>query len=135
MKENIYTVQVYGHEPVNSVHEYKLLKIVNKRAKTLRRTNPVLEEEPEPLDIRAIRHPVGKFRRISVRVVEDLAGLSRRRNIISRAPAKVLLVFVTQDVVEQQLCTLGVRCVLENGASLGPGYELAFGGEQEFGAR
>jgi hypothetical protein len=105
-------------------------QIIDKRTQALRSTEPILKEEPDPLHIVAISHPLSKTRRIRMRLLQDLLRSSRRSNILPSAPPTAALqALVAQHEVVQQLGALGVRCVLQDGAGLGPGDEFAFGGE------
>ena len=104
-------------------------QVIFKRAQSLRSTNLILKEEPQSLHIRTISHPLRKLWRIGVRLLKNLLRTRRRRDILPSAPAHLLLILIAQHVVVQQLGSLRVRCVLQDGAGLRPGDEGAFGGD------
>ena len=129
-------IYTYEHETLHRNHPVDPhLQIINERTQPLRSAEPIFKEEPDPLHVTAISHPLSKARRIRMRLLQDLLRSRRRSNILPGAPASAALrALIAQQEVVQQLGALGVRCILQDGAGLWPGDEFAFGGEAELEA-
>jgi len=106
------------------------LQAITQRTLPLRRTQTSLKEEPEPLYRSPIRHPVRKPRGIRARNFHDTRISLRRRKVLPDGPRPIsVLALGAQHPVVQQLSSLWMRRIDENGAVLGPRSECAVDGE------
>lgn len=95
---------------------------------TLRRTNPILEEEPEALDGGAVSHPLGELGRVGAVHVDDGREAVGVVDVAAHAPAAARrLVLGAREERVQQLGRLRVRRVAQDRARLRPRHERAFG--------
>lgn len=87
---------------------------------------------PLPLNLIAVSHPLAKGSGVRPGHLKDLRVLGRLRRVAADPPAAAeCLVLVAEDVAVQELSALRVRRVLEDGACLGPGDELALDGVRD----
>lgn len=108
------------------------LQTINQGAESLRRADPVLVKELQPLDPWTIGHETVKFVGVGGVELRQSRVSSRRRDVLEHAPhARVggVLVLVGQEEVVQELGALWVWSVLEDGAALAPGDEEAVLGD------
>lgn len=105
------------------------LDVIVKGAQTLGSTETHLIVDPLPLNLIAVSHPLAKGSGVGARHLKNLRVVSRLRRVAADSPAATnSLVLIAEDVAVQQLGSLWVRCVLQNGTRLGPGDELALDG-------
>lgn len=108
------------------------LQTINQGAESLRRADPVLVKELQPLDPWTIGHETVKFVGVGGVELRQSRVSSRRRDALEHAPhARVggVLVLVGQEEVVQELGALWVGSVLEDGAALAPCDEEAVLGD------
>lgn len=105
------------------------LDVIVKGAQTLGSTETHLVVDPLPLNLIAVSHPLAKGSGVGTRHLKNLRVLSRLRRVAADPPAAAnSLVLVAKDIAVQQLGSLWVRRVLQDGTCLGPGDELALDG-------
>ena len=63
----------------SSIHYHS--QVILKRAQSLRSTDPVLKEEPQPLNVLTISHPLDELRGIRIWLLQNLFRTSRRRDV------------------------------------------------------
>lgn len=95
------------------------------------RSQTILKPKLQPLHVGAIGHEGSKRCRVGVWHMHDIRILEvlGRLGILANAPASGVLELSAQQEGMEEFGTLWMRCVLEDGTSLGPADELAVCGE------
>lgn len=102
------------------------LDIIIKGAETSGSTEAHLVVNPLPLNLSTVSHPLAKGSGVRAGHLKNLGVLCRLGRVAADTPAAADgLVLVAEDVAVQELGALRVGRVLEDGARLGPGDELA----------
>lgn len=97
------------------------------------RTQLALKPKPYSLHLGTIHHPFSKRSGIRTLLLPDSAVARGCRHILPDTPPTADLMLSGEQVVVQKLCAFRVWCTFENGACLGPGDKLAFGGDSGAG--